>query len=109
MTEGYRFNLTRPTRSDEIATATRSSYPIVKVEWTDASLKPRGWLTLDETLPGGNRVISVGYLIREDENYKTIAGTIVEFYAQDAQFGEVVHIPVGCIKSMKKLRKDTDL
>ena len=71
---------------------------IILIEWSDSKGMER-WEYLDEIEPIPPCVCSaVGFLIEDNPDYKTIALGL-----SDTQVLGRTTIPVGCIKSIKKL------
>ena len=71
---------------------------IVLIEWVDSKGMER-WEYLDEIEPMPPSVCySVGFLIKDNKDYKTIA-----FGLSETQVLGRTTIPAGCIKSIRKL------
>lgn len=73
---------------------------LVKLEWTDI-MTGEGWIPIvcaevEEQLP---IVISVGFVIYEDDERISLAGTI----ASDGDVNCRIHIPKGCIRKRTEL------
>jgi hypothetical protein len=73
------------------------SYPLVRIEWTDA-VNGNGWMCKDDikqhhALP----CVSEGRLIEKNKNEVKITGTI----AEDGDFIGYQIIPRGMVKSIK--------
>jgi|SRR5712671_3377653 len=56
-----------------------SHYPLVLIEWIDASRLADGWMDLaDIPEPYPHKCVSVGFLISENENGKILVPTIAD-------------------------------
>ena len=92
----------------------KDKFPIVEVEWIDASHYADHTLGLDDAKGmSGASVRTVGYLLKGDEGKIVLAMT--HFYdielpkeniAVEGGFRLIWVIPKGCIKSIKLLRKN---
>lgn len=81
------------------------NYPLVRVRWLDSTSPKDGWITLSSWKGVGSLdCVSVGYLIRDTEQSKTIAPHLA--YPDDAdncQGNGIIVIPAGAIVSMDQL------
>lgn len=73
-------------------------YPIVAIEWDDASSLDHGWVDPTEEKPTPQIVTTVGFLIYESESYLIIASTIDNTWV-NSRF----QIPVPMVKTRKVL------
>lgn len=79
--------------------------PMVRIEWVDSAQAAPGWqwLAALET-PPIVRCVSVGFLVKDDEDEKCIAISIGN--ADDvgsAQVSGVISIPARCVVEIKRL------
>jgi hypothetical protein len=80
-------------------------YPLVLIEWTDASRLAVGWMDFaDIPDPYLHRVVTVGFLISENANGKIIVPTIADFEHPDNRhtYGGML-IPKSAILSERRL------
>jgi hypothetical protein len=79
-------------------------WPLVRIVWRDSS-SPRGWQTLKDW--GGLHSLeceSVGYLIAEDHQSKTVVPHIAYPLEEENRQGSgIMVIPAGCIVSVERL------
>lgn len=74
-------------------------YPLAQVTWVDAETT-HGWEhAFGEIKPSVPTVVTVGFLIYQDENLVSIASTVGDDRAHNAR----IQIPVGMIKDLKLL------
>ncbi len=81
-------------------------YPLVMIEWTDASRLSNSWMDLaDIPDPYLHKAVSVGFLIAENENGKIIVPTVADFEHPDNRhtYGGML-IPKSAILSERRLR-----
>ena len=81
-------------------------YPLVLIEWTDASRLAVGWMDLAEIPdPYLHRAVTVGFLISENANGKIIVPTIADFEHPDNRhtYGGML-IPKSAILSERRLK-----
>jgi len=77
-------------------------YPLAEIIWNDASGLRHGWLYKADKLEP-QLVLSVGFIIEEDEDHVVYAS---DTDSEGAHNGRT-QIPKGMIKSMRILRKPT--
>lgn len=76
-------------------------YDLVLVTWDDAAALKHGWIGADVGEPEPQVVMSVGFLVKDTENYVVIAMDI----DPDGLHNTRGQIPKGMLRSMKVLRK----
>ena len=80
---------------------------LILVEWVDAMDQENRWVTQEKAIKADvMTVISVGFLINENENIVTIIGDKDKNPNEDSEVGRVTTIPKGCIKNIKVLCVD---
>jgi len=76
--------------------------PLVEVVWDDAE-SGNGWeVEIPETLKD-RLCLTVGFLVKETENHILIASTISQDVKENLHFNCYLQIPMGMVKSLKKL------
>jgi hypothetical protein len=95
------------TRADKAAEACVSlPYPLVMVEWEDASRLNDGWMDLAAVPdPYAHRCVTVGFLLSENERGKILVPTIgdVEHAENSHTYGGMM-IPISAIIRERRLR-----
>ena len=77
------------------------AYPLVEVWWDDATEMPSGWIEAKEEIEIKSCIVlSVGFLVKETEDYIIIATD-----TNNAGHNGRSQIPKGMVKSMKVLKK----
>ena len=80
-------------------------WPLVRIRWLDSTSAPKGWIAVQDWKGIGSlECISVGYLIAEDRETKTIAPHLA--YPDDeaqCQGNGIMVIPSGAITSTEYL------
>jgi hypothetical protein len=82
-----------------------SEYPLVLIEWIEASRIFDGWIDLrDVPSPQPHRCVSVGFLVNEDKRGKILIPTVadVEHPENRHAYGGML-IPSAAIISIKRL------
>lgn len=79
-------------------------FPYVEINWLDA-FSDDSWL-LEKDLPKPAKIKSRGWLIKDKKYYVVLASTFAPGIGNDGedQYGEVIAIPRGWIKKIKKLK-----
>jgi len=72
----------------------------VEVEWADA-ISTADWRD-DHHLPAVVKCTSRGWLLIDDDEQVTLAGTLQE--GDDGHVGEIVSIPRGMVKRIRRLK-----
>lgn len=83
-----------------------AEYRLVLIEWVDASRLSDGWMDLkDIPEPYPHTCVTVGFLVRENEQGKTLVPTIgdIEHKGNRHTYGGMM-IPTSAIVSEKRLR-----
>lgn len=83
-----------------------AEYPLVLVEWIDASRISDGWTDMQEVpAPQPHKCVSAGFLVRENKLGKIIIPTIADMEHPDNRhvYGSIL-IPTAAILSVKRLR-----
>ena len=83
-----------------------SEYPLVLIEWIDASRVSDGWVDIAEvTEPDPHKCVSVGFLVRENKRGKMIVPTVADVEHPDNRhvYGTMM-IPSSAILSVRQLR-----
>jgi hypothetical protein len=85
--------------------ASRNKWPLVRVRWLDSSSPRTGWIRLNEWEGVGSlECLSVGYLIAEDTESKTLAPHLAYPDDEDqCQGNGIIVIPCGAIVSVDPL------
>jgi hypothetical protein len=78
-------------------------YPFVEAIWDDAASHDDTW-TRPQDLSGPERVITRGWLVREDDQAIYIAGSIAYDGTPDDTVGNTMIIPKGMIVARTLLR-----
>lgn len=76
--------------------------PVV-ITWNDTQEHGEKWVgvaDVDEWSEKDCKIISIGFLVKETKRYLTIVG---DFDSDDADYGRVQKIPVGCVVEIKEL------
>lgn len=83
-------------------------YSIVIVEWADAHQATDSWTAIEDLDDEGERVIhTVGFLLPVDEGGKDQHVTIFQSLDEEQEMVDnVLHIPVGMVKSMRAVSFD---
>jgi len=83
-------------------------HSIVIVEWADAHQGSDGWTSIDDLDADGHRIIhSVGFLLSLDDGGKEDHVTLFQSFDGEQQMVDnVLHIPVGMVKSMRAVSFD---
>ena len=76
--------------------------PLKKVIWMDSNT-PSGWHYPDSQNYRPLKVISVGYVVFENDDCITLAGSVV--FGEDYQASDTMTIPKCCILSVKDMQK----
>lgn len=78
-------------------------YPLVEIIWDDASSNSESWVHLDDIVRP-ERVNTTGFLVKETEEFITIAASVsaVEEYIDTV--GNTMTIPKGMIVSRREVR-----
>lgn len=78
-------------------------HSVVIVEWADAHQGTESWTSIDDLFDDGERLIrTVGFLLPVDEGGKENHVTVFQsFDEQQEMVDNVLHIPVGMVKSMR--------
>lgn len=92
------------TASDRV---TRSTCPLVLVEWEDSAQPIPSWSYLSSfEAPGTIRCASVGWLIRDDTEMKALAPNMGAIDDENSvQVSGVIQIPARCIVSVTRLEE----
>ena len=70
------------------------------IEWQDITAIDSPWATEEDIKDlSPSLILTAGTLVRENESYITVAGSI----GKDGEFGDVSCIPRGCVISIKNL------
>lgn len=83
-----------------------AEYPLVLVEWIDASRVSEGWVDIAGISdPFPHKCVSVGFLVRENNRGKMIIPTVADIEHPDNRhvYGGMM-IPNTAILSVKRLR-----
>lgn len=82
-----------------------SGYPLVIIEWEDSAQAAPQWQWLsDFSAPSMARCLSVGFLVKNDDNEKSLAISMANPHDEDsAQIAGIITIPTKCITRMEKL------
>lgn len=83
-----------------------AEYPLVLIEWIDASRISDGWIDLrDMPGPAPQKCVSVGFLMGDDKRGKIVVPTVadVEHPKNQHVYGGML-IPASAIISIKRLR-----
>lgn len=76
-------------------------FKLVQIEWLDSLQQDGAWQYADEFKPRKPaKCVSVGYLIGDGRKVKVLAQSVAN---NGEQVSGVVHIPVCCIKRMRKI------
>ena len=81
-------------------------YPVKSIVWHDAQ-GDGGWTYLDD-LPEPTLVSSIGYVLRETEDYTTITASITEARDKRLIADNPISIPRKCIVSISDIVLDED-
>lgn len=73
-------------------------FPLVQIDWKDAQTT-HGWETADEVIVEIPQVITVGFLVKEDEHGVVVASTV----GTDRHSNARITIPLGMVVSRKDL------
>lgn len=78
-------------------------YPLTEVIWDDAASNSESWVHLDDVIQP-ERVNTTGFLVKETEDYITIAASVsaIEDYIETV--GNTMTIPKGMIVSRREVR-----
>lgn len=81
---------------------------IVIVEWADAHQATDSWTAIDDLDDDGERLIqTVGFVLPVDEGGKDNHVTIFQSFDEEQDMVDnVLHIPVGMVKSMRAVSFD---
>lgn len=83
-----------------------AEYPLVLVEWIDASRISDGWVDMAEiTEPNPHKCVSVGFLVQDNKRGKIVVPTIADIEHPDNRhvYGGMM-IPAAAILSVRHLR-----
>ena len=82
-----------------------SEYPLVLVEWIDASRISDGWIDLKEVpAPEPHQCVSVGFLVSEDKRGKVVIPTFADVqHPENRQAYGGMLIPSAAIISVRQL------
>ena len=78
----------------------KMKYPLVHIEWDDASDLDFGWKQDEDLKPTEEIITSVGFLVKETENHIVLASCV----AADGFHNGHFQIPKALIKEQKTLR-----
>lgn len=83
-------------------------HSIVIVEWADAHQATESWTAIEDLEDYGDRMIfTVGYLLPVDDGGKEGHVTVFQsFDPQENMVDNVLHVPVGMVKSMCVASRD---
>lgn len=76
-------------------------FRMVCVRWEDPIAADGPWVSPEDLTLKPAYVETLGWVVREDLEYTTIAGSIS--LSPDLMYGDVNVIPVGCIRSIHTL------
>ena len=81
---------------------------IVLVEWADAHQATDSWTYVDDLDDEGDRIIqTIGFLLPVDEGGKENHVTLFQSFDEEQDMVDnVLHIPVGMVKSMRAVSCD---
>lgn len=79
--------------------------PLVAIEWEDSAQAAPQWQWLtDFTAPSMALCVSVGFLVKNDEEEKSLAISLANASnPESAQIAGIITIPARCIKRMEAL------
>jgi hypothetical protein len=81
------------------------SYPLVLIEWEDSARPDSQWRYLSEcTAKEIVRCQSVGFLIYDGKDVKTLAPNLGDANGPDTQACGIIRIPARCVMRVRKLR-----
>jgi hypothetical protein len=83
--------------------AKKELYPFVEAVWDDAASHDETWIKPEE-LSGPERVVTRGWLVREDDKAIYIAGSIAFEGTKDDTVGNTMMIPKGMIVTRSTLK-----
>jgi hypothetical protein len=75
-------------------------YDLVEVQWLDASTDS-GWLSEDEQEPTVPLVVTVGFLVKQNEALLSIASTVGDARDHNSR----IQIPIGMVVEMRVIKK----
>jgi len=81
-----------------------ADYSLVRIEWMASSSSGRSWMGEEDLIDLEKTVISVGYVIAENDAYVTIAGSVTLESDNTHSYSQVLSIPNGAIIRDRKLR-----
>ena len=82
---------------------------LVIVEWEDSRQPSGAWKRLSEFKPDGIcQCVSVGFLIYDGEDYKTVAPNMADISSdENMQASGLIHIPTTCVTKISPLKEIT--
>jgi len=80
-------------------------YPLVKIEWLD-SAETLGWHYKDDINFGFKRIVSVGYLVKDEKEYCSIAPHITDTEDDTYQCCGLMCIPKCSIIKKRKINEN---
>jgi len=85
----------------------KKNHPLVLIEWLDSAQPIASWQYLHDIESGAPIFCSsVGWLIQNDKNVKTLAPNVGEWGSDEhAQVCGIIRIPTRSIKRIVKLRE----
>ncbi len=84
-----------------------SGCPLVMVEWEDSAQPISAWVHLEDYEPAGIvRCVSVGWLIKDDDEMKVVAPNMGSIdRPANLQVSGVIQIPTRCVTKLTKLKE----
>lgn len=78
-------------------------YPLIEVIWNDASSNSESWVHLND-IATPEQVNTTGFLVKETDEYITVAASIANHPEEIETVGNTMTIPKGMIVSRREVR-----
>lgn len=78
-------------------------YPLIEVIWNDASSNSESWVHLND-IAVPEKVNTTGFLVKETDDYITVANSVPVDEADNETVGNTMTIPKGMIVSRRHVR-----